>query len=174
MTAYVVTGASSGIGRACAARLVRRGAIVFAGVRRDRDGEKLRAELGHFLRPILLDVTDPGQVHAARDTVAARLGEEPLDGLVNNAGIAVGGPVEYLPLEEWRQQFEVNLFGVVETTKTFLDLLRRGPGRNVIVGSVGGRWPARCSRRTRRRSTRWRHSPSRCAMSCATGGFTRR
>jgi NAD(P)-dependent dehydrogenase (short-subunit alcohol dehydrogenase family) len=139
MTAYVVTGASSGIGRACAARLVRRGAIVFAGVRRDRDGEKLRAELGHFLRPILLDVTDPGQVHAARDTVAARLGEEPLDGLVNNAGIAVGGPVEYLPLEEWRQQFEVNLFGVVETTKTFLDLLRRGPGRNVIVGSVGGR-----------------------------------
>ena len=87
----------------------------------------------------MLDVTDPAQIVAARDTVMARLGHEPLDGLVNNAGVAIGGPVEYLPLEEWRQQFEVNFFGVVETTKVFIELLRRGPGRNVIVGSVSGR-----------------------------------
>lgn len=139
MTTYVVTGASTGIGRACAARLVARGATVFAGVRREADGEALRTELGRGLRPLLLDVTDATQVVAARDSVMARLAHEPLDGVVNNAGIAVGGPVEYLPVDAWRDQFEVNLFGVVEMTKAFLELLRRGPGRNVIVGSVGGR-----------------------------------
>lgn len=139
MTTYVVTGASTGIGRACAARLVARGATVFAGVRREADGASLRDELGVGLRPVLLDVTDHAQVVAARDTVAQRLGAQPLDGVVNNAGIAVGGPIEYLPIDDWREQFEVNVFGVVETTKAFLDLLRRGPGRNVIVGSIGGR-----------------------------------
>jgi NAD(P)-dependent dehydrogenase (short-subunit alcohol dehydrogenase family) len=139
MTSYVVTGASTGIGEACAARLAARGATVFAGVRREADGERLRARIGPHLRPLLIDVTDATQVHAARDTVAARLGDEPLDGLVNNAGIAVGGPVEYLPVDAWREQFEVNLFGVVETTKSFLELLRRGPGRHVVVGSIGGR-----------------------------------
>jgi NAD(P)-dependent dehydrogenase (short-subunit alcohol dehydrogenase family) len=139
MTTYVVTGASTGIGRACAARLVQRGAVVFAGVRREADAASLRDELGASLRPIILDVTDEAQIHAARDTVASRLGSQPLDGLVNNAGIALGGPIEYLPIDDWRQQFEVNVFGVVETTKAFLDLLRRGPGRNVIVGSIGGR-----------------------------------
>lgn len=136
---YVVTGASTGIGEASAARLVARGATVFAGVRREVDGERLRAALGARLRPVLLDVTDEVQVHAARDTVAARLGDAPLDGLVNNAGIAVGGPVEHLPVDAWREQFEVNLFGLVATTKAFLELLRRGPGRHVVVGSVGGR-----------------------------------
>jgi NAD(P)-dependent dehydrogenase (short-subunit alcohol dehydrogenase family) len=139
MTTYVVTGASTGIGRACVARLQDRGATVFAGVRREADGDALRDELGSRVRPILLDVTDPTQINAARDTVSTRLGGNPLDGLVNNAGVAIGGPVEYLATEEWRQQFEVNLFGVVETTKVFLELLRRGPGRNVIVGSVSGR-----------------------------------
>jgi NAD(P)-dependent dehydrogenase (short-subunit alcohol dehydrogenase family) len=139
MTTYVVTGASTGIGEACVARLAARGATVFAGVRREADGDRLRERIGARVRPVLLDVTDGAQVHAARDTVAARLGDEPLDGLVNNAGIAVGGPVEYLPVDAWREQFEVNLFGVVETTKSFLELLRRGPGRNVIVGSVSGR-----------------------------------
>jgi NAD(P)-dependent dehydrogenase (short-subunit alcohol dehydrogenase family) len=99
----------------------------------------LRDELGANVRPLLLDVTDSSQILAARDTVQARLGAQPLDGLVNNAGIAVGGPIEYLPIDDWREQFEVNVFGVVETTKAFLDLLRRGPGRNVIVGSIGGR-----------------------------------
>jgi NAD(P)-dependent dehydrogenase (short-subunit alcohol dehydrogenase family) len=139
MTTYGVTGASTGIGEACAVRLAGRGATVFAGVRREADGERLRERIGPRLRPVLLDVTDAGQIHAARDTVAARLGDEPLDGLVNNAGIALGGPVEYVPVDAWREQFEVNLFGVVEMTQAFLDLLRRGPGRHVIVGSVGGR-----------------------------------
>jgi len=139
MTTYVVTGASTGIGRASAARLVERGAVVFAGVRREADAQALRDDLGANLRPLLLDVTDHAQIYAARDTVATRLGAQPLDGLVNNAGIAVGGPIEYLSIDDWRQQFEVNVFGVVETTKAFLDLLRRGPGRNVIVGSIGGR-----------------------------------
>lgn len=139
MTTYVVTGASTGIGRACAARLVARGAVVFAGVRRETDAEALRNDLGANVRPLLIDVTDHAQIHAARDTVATRLGAQPLDGLVNNAGIAVGGPIEYLSIDDWRQQFEVNVFGVVETTKAFIDLLRRGPGRNVIVGSIGGR-----------------------------------
>lgn len=135
----MVTGASTGIGRACVERLHARGALVFAGVRREADVEALRDELGGRVRPLLLDVTDPDQIRSARDTVAARLGSEPLDGVVNNAGVALGGPVEYTPIEQWREQFEVNLFGVVEMTRAFLELLRRGPGRNVIVGSVGGR-----------------------------------
>lgn len=139
MISYVVTGASTGIGRACAERFVARGATVFAGVRREADGETLRAELGPALRPLLLDVTDAAQVRAARDTVSARLGDEPLYGVVNNAGVAMGGPVEYLPVDSWREQFEVNLFGVVSMTQSFIELLRRGPGRNVIVGSVSGR-----------------------------------
>lgn len=139
MNAYVVTGASTGIGEACTIRLAARGATVFAGVRREADGDRLRARAGDNVRPILLDVTDATQVHAACDTVAARLGDRPLDGLVNNAGIGLGGPVEYVPIDTWREQFEVNVFGVVEAFQAFVDLLRRGPGRHVIVGSVSGR-----------------------------------
>lgn len=139
MAAVVVTGASTGIGRACAARLARRGTLVFAGVRKEVDGKELERELGSKVVPLQLDVTRPDQIEEARERVAAELGSHRLVGLVNNAGVAIGGPVEYLPLDLWREQFEVNVFGVVAVTQAFLDLLRPAPGRIVIVGSMSGR-----------------------------------
>jgi NAD(P)-dependent dehydrogenase (short-subunit alcohol dehydrogenase family) len=126
----VVTGASTGIGNACALHLDRIGFRVFAGVRKDEDAERLT--------PITIDVTDQGSIRRAVDEVTTVLGSEPLRGLVNNAGIAVSGPVEYLPIEEIRKQLEVNFIGQVAVTQAFLPLLRRSRGRIVNIGSVGG------------------------------------
>jgi NAD(P)-dependent dehydrogenase (short-subunit alcohol dehydrogenase family) len=134
----VVTGASTGIGHACALHLDRIGFRVFAGVRRDEDAERLRAAASDRLTPVKIDVTDAASIRAAADEVAAALGSEPLSGLVNNAGIAVSGPVEYLPIEEVRKQLEVNFIGQVAVTQAFLPLLRRSRGRVVNIGSVGG------------------------------------
>jgi NAD(P)-dependent dehydrogenase (short-subunit alcohol dehydrogenase family) len=134
----VVTGASTGIGYACALHLDRIGFRVFAGVRRDGDAERLRAAGSERLTPLRIDVTDAASIRAAADEVAAGLGSEPLSGLVNNAGIAVSGPVEYLPIEEVRKQLEVNFIGQVAVTQAFLPLLRRSRGRVVNIGSVGG------------------------------------
>jgi NAD(P)-dependent dehydrogenase (short-subunit alcohol dehydrogenase family) len=134
----VVTGASTGIGNACALHLDRIGFRVFAGVRRDEDAERLRSQGSDRLTPVKLDVTDAESIRAAADQVTAALGAEPLSGLVNNAGIAVSGPVEYLPIEEVRKQLEVNFIGQVAVTQAFLPLLRRSHGRVVNIGSVGG------------------------------------
>jgi NAD(P)-dependent dehydrogenase (short-subunit alcohol dehydrogenase family) len=136
MARIVVTGASTGIGRACAERLARDGHAVIAGVRKDADAEALRA--AHLnIEPAMLDVTDAAQVAA----LAERVGEEPLHGLVNNAGIGVGGPLEFVPLDELRRQMEVNLVGPVAVTQALLEALRRARGRIVFIGSVGGRVP---------------------------------
>jgi NAD(P)-dependent dehydrogenase (short-subunit alcohol dehydrogenase family) len=134
----VVTGASTGIGYACALHLDRIGFRVFAGVRRDEDAERLRSQGSERLTPVKLDVTDAESIRAAADQVTAALGEEPLSGLVNNAGIAVSGPVEFLPIDEVRKQLEVNFIGQVAVTQAFLPLLRRSRGRVVNIGSVGG------------------------------------
>jgi NAD(P)-dependent dehydrogenase (short-subunit alcohol dehydrogenase family) len=134
----VVTGASTGIGNACALHLDRIGFRVFAGVRRDEDAERLRSQGSERLTPVKLDVTDAESIRVAADQVTAALGDEPLSGLVNNAGIAVSGPVEYLPIEEVRKQLEVNFIGQVAVTQAFLPLLRRSRGRVVNIGSVGG------------------------------------
>ena len=134
----VVTGASTGIGNACALHLDRIGFRVFAGVRRDEDAERLRAQASERLTPVKLDVTDAESIRAAADQVTTALAGEPLSGLVNNAGIAVSGPVEYLPIEEVRKQLEVNFIGQVAVTQAFLPLLRRSRGRVVNIGSVGG------------------------------------
>ena len=134
----VVTGASTGIGYACALHLDRIGFRVFAGVRRDEDAERLRAQASERLVPVKLDVTDAASIRAAADEVTAALGSEPLSGLVNNAGIAVSGPVEYLPIDEVRKQLEVNFIGQVAVTQAFLPLLRRSRGRVINIGSVGG------------------------------------
>lgn len=131
----VVTGASSGIGEACALRLARRGWHVFAGVRRDEDGERLQAGGGGRIEPLRIDVTDSASIAAAADA----LGEAPLDGLVNNAGIAVALPIEFVPLDELRRQLEVNVVGQVAVTQAFLEPLRRARGRIVNVGSIAGR-----------------------------------
>jgi NAD(P)-dependent dehydrogenase (short-subunit alcohol dehydrogenase family) len=135
----VVTGASTGIGEACALRLARGGWRVFAGVRKKDDANRLREHGLDGLEPIELDVTDAQQIESARERVERAVGAEGLGGVVNNAGIAVGGPQEYLDVAEFRRQFEVNVFGAIAVTHAFMPALRRGTGRIVNIGSLGGR-----------------------------------
>jgi NAD(P)-dependent dehydrogenase (short-subunit alcohol dehydrogenase family) len=137
-TAFI-TGTSTGIGRATALRLDASGWRVFAGVRREQDGESLRAESSPRLTPCLIDVTDAASIDLAAKHVKDALGEGGLVGLVNNAGIGVGGPLEYIPIDELRRQFEVNVLGPAAVTRAFLPLLRRPGGRIVNVSSVAGR-----------------------------------
>ena len=137
--AVVVTGASTGIGRACALRLDRLGFQVFAGVRKDADGKALKKKARGNLTPMRLDITNDAAIIAAAETVGNAVGEEGLLGLVNNAGIAVPGPLEFLPLGDLRSQMEVNVIGQVAVTQAFLPLLRKGTGRIVNIGSIGGR-----------------------------------
>jgi NAD(P)-dependent dehydrogenase (short-subunit alcohol dehydrogenase family) len=126
MRTALVTGASSGIGQACAIRLLHSGWRVVAGVRRAGDAPEGTEE-------ILLDVTDADQIREA----AGRIDE--LDGLVNNAGIALAAPLEFVPPEELRHQLEVNLVGQVAVTQALLPALRRVRGRVVFMGSIAGR-----------------------------------
>jgi NAD(P)-dependent dehydrogenase (short-subunit alcohol dehydrogenase family) len=130
----LVTGASSGIGRACAIRFAGLGYRVFAGVRDASAGEALKA-LAPAIEPVLLDVTQSASIEGA----AGAVGGEPLAGLINNAGISVIGPLELVPLDAWRRQYEVNVIGMVAVTQSFLPHLRRGRGRIVNVGSIAGR-----------------------------------
>lgn len=109
MATFLVTGASSGIGEASALRLDRLGHRVYAGVRSSKDGERLQAVASPQLRPVMADVTDPDQIGATMAIIDDEVGPAGLDGLVNNAGVAIGGPVEFVPLSEWRSQFEVNV-----------------------------------------------------------------
>ena len=136
----VVTGASSGIGRATALRLSRAGWNVFAGVRKESDGESLRNE-DPRITPLSIDVSDQSSIDAARKTVEDALGPR-LDALVNNAGVAIHGPLEFVTPDELRMQFEVNVIGLVATTQAFLPLLRAAKGRVVNIGSVAGRSPS--------------------------------
>jgi NAD(P)-dependent dehydrogenase (short-subunit alcohol dehydrogenase family) len=112
---------------------------VFAAVRRVEDGERLRAECPERLEWLLLDVTDKGHIAAAAETIQRAVGEQGLAGLVNNAGIAVGGPLEYVPAELLRRQFEVNVIGLHAVTIAMLPLVRKATGRIVHVGSISGR-----------------------------------
>lgn len=141
----VVTGVSTGIGWGAVKVLVGKGFHVFGSVRKQADADRLKAEFGEAFTPLLFDVTDEAAVRAGARQVEAALGGAPLAGLVNNAGIAVAGPVLYLSIDEWRQQLEVNLTGVVIATQAFAPLLGAGgarvasPGRIVNISSVGGR-----------------------------------
>jgi NAD(P)-dependent dehydrogenase (short-subunit alcohol dehydrogenase family) len=128
----LVTGASTGIGEAAAIHLRELGFDVVGGVRRDEDAERLEAR---GLRTVRLDVTDADQIAAARESIGAA----PLAGLVNNAGIAVAAPLEFIPVDRLRQQLEVNLIGQIAVTQAFLPALRRARGRIVNVSSIGGR-----------------------------------
>jgi NAD(P)-dependent dehydrogenase (short-subunit alcohol dehydrogenase family) len=128
----LVTGASTGIGEATAFHLRELGFDPVAGVRRDEDAERLE---GQRLRTVRLDVTDEAQIAAALEA----LGDSALAGLVNNAGVAVAAPLEYVPLDEFRRQLEVNLIGQVAVIQAFLPALRRAGGRIVNVSSIGGR-----------------------------------
>jgi NAD(P)-dependent dehydrogenase (short-subunit alcohol dehydrogenase family) len=138
-SAILITGTSTGIGRATALRLASGGATVFAGVRESSDGDSLRAEASGDVRPLRLDVTKADEIASATALVDEAVGARGLDGLVNNAGIPVPGPLELLPIDDFREQLEVNLIGQLAVTQAFLPLLRRGEGRVVFVSSVGGR-----------------------------------
>jgi NAD(P)-dependent dehydrogenase (short-subunit alcohol dehydrogenase family) len=135
----LLTGSSTGIGRATALRLDREGWRVFAGVRREEDAESLRSEASDRLVPVALDVTDPTQIAAAVGRIEEAVGEAGLNGLVNNAGIAILGPLETIPLDDFRRQIEVNLTAQVAVTQAMLPLIRRGHGRIVFISSIGGR-----------------------------------
>ena len=133
----LVTGASSGIGRATALRLAAEGMTVFATCRKATDGEALQSAAKRgTLTPLLMDVTAPDSIQACREKIAASLNGG-LDGLVNNAGVGISGPMEALPLEAVRAIFEVNLFGQLAVIQAFLPLLLPRRGRIVNIGSVG-------------------------------------
>src|SRR6476660_9239429 len=137
--AVVVTGASTGIGAACALDFAGRGMTVFAGVRDPRAGEALAAKGGPSLIPITLDVTDEPSIARSVETVQRVVGESGLGGLVNNAGIAIGSPLEVIDLSQLRKQLDVNVIGQIAVTQAFLPLLRRARGRIVNMGSIAGR-----------------------------------
>lgn len=139
MRSVLVTGASTGIGRATALHMDGLGWRVFAGVRKEGDAESLRAAGSERLVPLTLDVTRPEQIAAAAAWIGDEVGENGLDGLVNNAGIGVMGPLETVPIEDFRRQIEVNLIGQVAVTQAMLPLIRRATGRIVLISSGGGR-----------------------------------
>jgi len=136
--AVVVTGASSGIGEACARRLAGLGFHVFAGVRKPEDGERLQREIPGVTR-LMIDVVDADSIAAAAQTVSEATGAAGLAGLVNNAGVAVPAPIEHQPIEDFRRQIEINLIGQVAVTQAFLPQLRAGRGRIVNMSSIGGK-----------------------------------
>lgn len=141
----MITGVSTGIGWGAVKVLVGKGFHVFGSVRKQADADRLKTEFGEAFTPLIFDVTDETAVRAGARQVEAALGGATLAGLVNNAGVAVAGPLLYLPVDEWRQQLEVNLTGVVIATQAFAPLLGAGggrvsdPGRIVNISSVGGR-----------------------------------
>ena len=137
--AVVITGASTGIGAACALHLDALGFQVFAGVRKPDDGDVLQRRGSTRLTPLLLDVADGESIRNARAFVEARLMGAGLFGLVNNAGIAVAGPLEAVPISDLRRQLEVNVIGQVAVTQAFLPLIRTARGRIVNMGSIAGR-----------------------------------
>ena len=142
MGSIVITGASTGIGRACALHLDGKGHRVFPGVRKDADADSLTADASGRLTPVSIDVTDESSIAAAAKLVGDAVGNGGLQGVVNNAGIAVSGPLEYLPIDDLRKQLEVNVIGQIAVTQAFLPLIRRGRGRIVNMGSVAGRAPS--------------------------------
>ena len=135
----MITGASTGIGAACALHFDRLGWRVFAGVRRQVDAETLKTQGSPRLTPIALDVTDTVSISTAASAVAGAVGQAGLAGLVNNAGIVVPGALEFLPLADLRRQLEINVVGQVAVTQAFLPLIRAGRGRIVNMGSISGR-----------------------------------
>lgn len=138
MRAVLVTGASKGIGEACVVRLSRAGWRVFAGYRAAADADALNA-IGGAVVPVRLDVTDADDISAVASTIDEHTREDGLHAVVNNAGIAVGGPLEFLPIDALRTQLEVNVIGQIAVTQAMLPAVRRARGRIVFVGSIAGR-----------------------------------
>jgi len=137
--AIVVTGASTGIGRAAALHLADLGFRVFAGVRKESDGAALIEDRPERIDWVLLDVTNDQQIAAAAEYVSSKIGDRGLAGLLNNAGISVNGPLEFIPINDLRRQLEINVIGQVAVTQAFLPHIRMARGRIVNIGSIGGR-----------------------------------
>jgi NAD(P)-dependent dehydrogenase (short-subunit alcohol dehydrogenase family) len=144
LPALLITGVSTGVGLAAAQAFLRRGYRVFGSVRNPADAARLQAELGPHFQPLLFDVTDAAAIARAVAEVATQLAGAPLRGLINNAGVAFGGPLQHQPIDVVRQHFEVNVLGLVQVTQAFLPLLgarpdfRGQPGRVLNIGSVSG------------------------------------
>jgi short-subunit dehydrogenase len=140
--AILITGASTGIGKACALYLDSRGFNVFAGVRREADGNALRENASDRLIPVIIDITDSESIDSALNFISGKVGDTGLAGLVNNAGIVTAsGLLEFLPIAEIRSLLEVNLIGHIAVTQTFLPLIRKGHGRIIYMGSIAGIMP---------------------------------
>ena len=137
--AVLITGASTGIGAACAVLLSQQGYRVFAGVRQPKDALMLEA-LGTSpkIQALIMDVTDAASLREASRVVDEQLGDAGLVGLVNNAGIALPGPLEHVPMDVVRRQIDVNVTGLIASTQTFLPMIRRGSGRVINIGSTQG------------------------------------
>jgi len=133
----LITGSSTGIGRATAVHLALKGHSVWAGVRSQKSFDDLQKSNIANLNPVLLDVCDDGSVAKALGNLQKQDGT--LHALINNAGIAVGGPIEALPMSEWQRQFDANFFGVIRVTKACLPLLREAKGRVINMSSISGR-----------------------------------
>jgi NAD(P)-dependent dehydrogenase (short-subunit alcohol dehydrogenase family) len=133
--AIVITGTSTGIGRACALHLDKMGLKVYAGVRKQADGDNLKEEASARLTPIILDVTDAESIATAVSLIAKETGGE-LYGLVNNAGIGLGGALEVTPIAEIRKLMEVNVIGLFAVTQGFIPMLRKSKGRIINIGST--------------------------------------
>ena len=146
MKSVVITGVSTGIGLATAEAALRAGFEVFGSVRTEADAAKLRAQFSQRFGPLVFDVTDEPAIEAAARLVEHALGNRRLDGLINNAGVAISGPLLFLPAEKLRHQFDVNLFGVMAVTRAFAPLLgvdpaRTGkPGRIINISSIAGKF----------------------------------
>ncbi len=138
LNALLITGASSGIGEACALKLDELGFLVFAGVLSDEEGKKLKKKASHRLITILIDVTDTDSISAAVDIITSKVGEQGLFGLINSGGVGIFGPLEFIPVKEFRKQIEINVIGQLAVTQKFLHLLRKRHGRIVNIGSACG------------------------------------
>lgn len=144
MKSVVITGVSTGIGHAAAETLIRNGIHVFGSVRKKADADRVKNELGPFFTPLIFDVTDEAAIRRAADDVRKELNGQKLSGLVNNAGIAVAGPLLHMPPDELRHQMEVNLIGPMMVSQAFGPLLgadttlKGASGRIVMISSVAG------------------------------------
>jgi NAD(P)-dependent dehydrogenase (short-subunit alcohol dehydrogenase family) len=135
----LITGTSTGIGRACVEHMAGDGWTVYAGVRKKAHGDDLVASITGDVRPVMLDVTNPKHLAAVVKRLGTELDGRGLDGLVNNAGVAFGGPVETLSDEDWQQHFDINVFGLVRVTRELLPFILQAKGRIVNIASVSGR-----------------------------------
>jgi len=133
----LIIGASSGIGRACAALMVRAGWTILAGVRKSSDAQKLKQEFGANIFPLIIDLEDAESITAAANQARTELGGRGLHGLVNVAGVGTTSPVEYIRAAEMQKIFTINVFGQIAVTQAFLPFIRQARGRIVNISSVG-------------------------------------